>query len=81
MKIFKMLHPHILDSVIIWKTGTFHGVQSGLTLDAHINSIDISDQEVSVNEKLGDVVAFKTIEKNETYMTSSLGKFIDHVFT
>jgi hypothetical protein len=34
-----------------------------------------------VNEKLGDVVAFKTIEKNETYMTSSLGKFIDHVFT
>jgi hypothetical protein len=39
------------------------------------------DQEVGVNEKLEDVVAFKTIEKYEAYMTSSLGEFIDQIFT
>ncbi len=49
MKIFKMLHLHIPDDAIIQKTGTFHGVQRGLALDAHINSIDMHDQEVGVN--------------------------------
>jgi hypothetical protein len=39
MKIFKMFHPHILDSAIVWKIGTLHGVQRGLALDAHINSV------------------------------------------
>jgi hypothetical protein len=81
MKIFKIFHPHIQHSVIIQETRTFHGAQRGFALDAHINSIDMPDQEVGVNEKLGDVVAFKTIEKNEAYITFSQGKSINQVFT
>jgi hypothetical protein len=49
IKIFKMLHLHILDGAIIRKIGTFHGVQRGLALNAHINYIDVHDQEVGVN--------------------------------
>ncbi len=63
MKIFKMFHPHILDSAIIRETNTFHGVQRDLALNAHINSIDMLDQEIGVNEKLKDVDAFKTTKK------------------
>jgi hypothetical protein len=77
MKIFKMLHPHISDGAIVQETGTFHEVQKGLTLNAHINSIDMHDQEVGVNGKPEDVVAFKTIEEDKAYITSSLGELID----
>jgi hypothetical protein len=80
MKIFKMFHPHIRDGAIVQETGTFHGVQKGLALNAHINFVDMHDQEVDVNEKLEDVVAFETT-KEEAYIISSLGELIDPVFT
>lgn len=60
MNIFKIFHPHIPDSAIVWKIGTLHGVQRGLALDVHINSIGMPGQEVSMNEKFEDVATFKT---------------------
>jgi hypothetical protein len=59
MKFFKMLDLHIQDNVIVQKTNTFHGVQTGFAVNAHINFIDITNREVGVNEKLKDLVAFK----------------------
>jgi hypothetical protein len=38
-------------------------------------------QEVRVNEKHKGVTTFKTIEEDEAYTTSSLGKLINQVFT
>jgi hypothetical protein len=81
MKIFKMLHLNILDDAVIRETSTLHGVQKGLTLDAHINYVDMFDQKVSVNEKPEGVTTFKTTKEDEAYITSNLGKLIDHIFT
>jgi hypothetical protein len=81
MKIFKMFHPHILDGAIVQEIGTLHGVQRGLEVNAHINSIDMNDQKVGVNGKPKDVVAFETIEEVEAYITFNLDELIDQVFT
>jgi hypothetical protein len=50
-------------------------------LDAHINFVDMPDQEVGVNEKGGDFTTFETTKKDEAYIISNLGKFIDQIFT
>jgi hypothetical protein len=76
-----MFHLHIPNGVIIRETCTLHGVQKGLALDAHINFIDMHNQEVGVNEKPKDVTTFETTKEDEAYITSNLGKFIDHIFT
>jgi hypothetical protein len=60
MKIFKMLHLHILDGAIVQETSTLHGVHKGPALDVHINSINMHDQEVDVNEKPDNVDALDT---------------------
>jgi hypothetical protein len=60
MKIFKMFHPHISNDAILQKTGTLHGVHRGPTLDVHITSIDMLDQEVDVNEKPDNVATLET---------------------
>jgi hypothetical protein len=39
------------------------------------------NQEVGVNEKPEGVTTFKTTEEDEAYITSNLGKLIDHIFT
>jgi hypothetical protein len=39
------------------------------------------NQEVGVNEKPKDVTTFETTKEDEAYLTSNLGKFIDHIFT
>ncbi len=73
MKIFKMLHLHILDGAITRETCTLHGIQKGFALDAHINFVDMPDQKVGVNEKPKDIVASETTKEDEAYITSSLG--------
>jgi hypothetical protein len=55
-----MFHLHIPDGAIVQEIGTFHGVHRGLALDVHINSVNMLNQKVEVNEKPDDVAALET---------------------
>jgi hypothetical protein len=55
MKIFKMLHPNILDGAIVKDTGTFHGINKGPPTARHMVCDDLPDQQLDIDPKNEDV--------------------------
>jgi hypothetical protein len=80
MKVFKMLHPNILDGAIVRDTGTFHGINKSPLAARHMVCDDLHDQQLDLdpkNENLGILEMIITIA-HVKYV--DLGELINQVF-
>jgi len=53
MKVFKMLHPNILNGAIVKDMGTFHGVNKGPATIRYMVCDDLLDQEIDIKKDIG----------------------------
>jgi hypothetical protein len=73
MKVFKMLHPNILDGAIVRDMGTFHGVNKGLPTSRHMVCDDLLDQQLGIDPKNEDIGILEMIT------TIAHVKYVDHI--